>query len=199
MSHSYRLPIVGDPPPHLQPPTLAEAAPGTGHDPRPGSDADEKLLQVGDLARETGKTVRAIHHYETVGLLSPHKRSKGRYRLYGEDAVARVRWIDKLHDLGMSLSEIQQILELWERAPSAPSAMGQIRTVYRSKLADVRSQLARLQSLERELGASLEYLDTCEVCDPGEIVTACSSCTVHGPSEPQPELVRGLHAAPPPA
>src|ERR1700741_663993 len=41
----------------------------------------ERLFQVGDLARATGKTVRAIHHYEDVGLLQPHARSKGRYRL----------------------------------------------------------------------------------------------------------------------
>ncbi|MBI4950642.1 MAG: MerR family transcriptional regulator [Myxococcales bacterium] len=154
----------------------------------------EELLQVGDLARETGKTVRAIHHYESVGLLTPHMRSKGRYRLYGPDAVARVRWIDKLHDLGMSLSEIQQILRLWEQAPSAPSAMGQLRAVYHQKLAEVSAQIARLTALEHELHGSLDYLDTCVECSPSELVASCSACTVHGPSETQPELVRGLHA-----
>ena len=38
----------------------------------------DKLLQVGDLAKASGKTVRAIHHNEELGLLQPHARSKGR-------------------------------------------------------------------------------------------------------------------------
>ena len=40
----------------------------------------EELMQVGDLARETGKTVRAIHLYEELQLLRPAARSKGRTR-----------------------------------------------------------------------------------------------------------------------
>jgi MerR family transcriptional regulator, copper efflux regulator len=157
--------------------------------------SDEELLQVGDLARAVGKTVRAIHHYENVGLLRPHKRSKGRYRLYAPDAVSRVRWIGKLHDLGMSLTEIQQIVASWEESPSAPGAMAQVRTVYEEKRAEVRAQIARLEELERELSASLEYLDTCEnTCDPGELVDACSCCTVHDPGDREPELVAGLYA-----
>ena len=95
----------------------------------------ESLLQVGDLARASGKTVRAIHHYEEVGLLRPHARSKGRYRLYDQSAIARVRWIGKLHDLGLSLSQIQEMVQLWETAPSAPGAMGRIRGIYAQKLA----------------------------------------------------------------
>src|SRR5262249_54105865 len=102
----------------------------------PDNGSDEKLLLVGDIARASGKTVRAIHHYEDVGLLRPHARSKGRYRLYEPAAVARVRWIGKMHDLGLSLSEIQQIVKAWESARSAPGAMAQIRGVYRQKLED---------------------------------------------------------------
>jgi DNA-binding transcriptional MerR regulator len=153
------------------------------------------LLQVGELARLTGKTVRAIHHYEEIGLLRPHKRSDGNYRLYAHDAVARVRWISKLNDLGMSLSEIQRIVALWEHAPSAPGAMAEVRRLYRAKLDEVHAQVARLSALEDELNASLEYLDTCESsCDPGELIAACSSCTVHSPSEIEPDLVAGLYA-----
>lgn len=155
---------------------------------------EEELLQVGDLAQRVQKTVRAIHHYESVGLLPPHKRSKGGYRLYSHGAIARVRWIGKLHDLGMSLSEIQQIFALWERAPSAPEAMRKIRAVYHQKLKEVHEQIARLSSLERELHASLQYLDTCNTCDPNELIAACSACTVHDSTEPEPELVAGIYA-----
>src|ERR1700749_3462300 len=70
----------------------------------------ERPLRVGELARASGKTVRAIHHYEEVGLLRPHARSKGRYRLYDQAALHRVRWIGKLHDLGLSLAQIQDMV-----------------------------------------------------------------------------------------
>jgi MerR family copper efflux transcriptional regulator len=167
--------------------------PGLGQ-PAPAVAAEESLLRVGELARQCGKTVRAIHHYEELGLIKPVKRSKGRYRLYAPDAVARLQWINKLHDVGMTLSQIQEILATWEEAPSAPNAMSRIRAIYHQKLKEVHDQIARLSSLERELHASLQYLDTCETCRPDEIVAACSECTIHDGSEPEPDLVSGLYA-----
>jgi DNA-binding transcriptional MerR regulator len=125
----------------------------------------EKLLQVGELAAAAGKTVRAIHLYEELGLLRPDARSKGRFRLYDPQAVTRVRWIGKLHDLGMSLSQIQEVVAEWEGAPSAGRAMSKVRSIYVSKLEETRTQIARLRDLERELTESIDYLDTCETCD----------------------------------
>ena len=157
-------------------------------------DSGERLLQVGDIAKVSGKTVRAIHHYEEVGLLQPHARSKGRYRLYDQAAVNRVRWIGKLHDLGLSLSQIQEMVQTWEAEPSAPDAMSRMRAVYQQKLEETRAQIAHLASLERELEASIRYLDDCDtVCDPGELVRACTNCHHHDRSRPEPELVSGLH------
>ena len=153
----------------------------------------ERLLQVGDIARAVGKTVRAIHHYEEVGLLRPHARSKGRYRLYDRAAVTRVRWIGKLHELGLSLAQIQEIVALWESAPSAPSAMTRVRSIYLQKLEETRAQITRLSSLERELVASIDYLDTCDTCDPEELVAACTDCNVHDRTQAEPELVAGIH------
>lgn len=156
---------------------------------------DDKLIQVGDIAKLSGKTVRAIHHYEELGLLQPHARSKGRYRLYDGGAVARVRWINKMHDLGLSLPQIQEIVRTWEGAASAPSAMGLVRGVYQKKLEETRAQIEHLKSLERELAASIRYLDTCDTCDPAEIVQACASCHVHEKDQTQPELVAGIHGS----
>ena len=153
----------------------------------------EQLLQVGDLARASGKTVRAIHHYEEVGLLKPHARSKGRYRLYDQAAVTRVRWIGKLHDLGLSLSQIQEVVTAWESAPSAPEAMARIRSMYLQKLQETRAQITNLMSLERELLASIDYLDTCDTCDPDELVAACTSCNVRERTREEPELVAGIY------
>lgn len=158
-----------------------------------GQGSSEQLLLVGDLARASGKTVRAIHHYEEVGLLKPHARSKGRYRLYDQAAVTRVRWIGKLHDLGLSLSQIQEVVAAWESAPSAPEAMARIRSMYLQKLQETRAQISNLMSLERELLASIDYLDTCDTCDPDELVAACTSCHVRERTREEPELVAGIY------
>jgi MerR family transcriptional regulator, copper efflux regulator len=165
-----------------------------GDVPPDAGDEGERLLQVGDIAKATGKTVRAIHHYEEVGLLRPHARSKGRYRLYDQQALARVRWIGKLHDLGLSLAQIQEMVHLWESAASAPGAMARIRGIYTLKLEETRAQVAHLAALERELAASIDYLDTCDTCDPAELVRACTCCSYHDKSKPEPHLVAGIHA-----
>src|SRR3974390_1868349 len=93
-----------------------------------------ELREIGDLARETGKTVRAIHLYEELGLLTPAARSKGRFRLYGREALVRIRWIGKLQEMGFSLGDIQTIVREWEHVESAPGAMKRMREVYARKL-----------------------------------------------------------------
>lgn len=185
MAQRHHLPLAQDHGVAAPPAQRADGAVRDGE--------EERLLQVGDIAKATGKTVRAIHHYEDLGLLRPHARSKGRYRLYDDAALTRVRWINKLHDLGMSLGQIQQIVSSWESSPSAPEAMAHMRSIYQQKLEETRAQIAHLSTLERELQASLEYLDTCERCDPAEIIVACTRCNHHGPTQAEPELVAGIH------
>jgi DNA-binding transcriptional MerR regulator len=153
------------------------------------------LMQVGDLARKAGKTVRAIHLYEELGLMEPASRSKGGYRLYGPEALTRIRWIGKLQDMRFSLGDIQTIVNEWERAGSAPDAMKRMREVYTRKLEDTREQQRRLAALEHELTSSLEYLDTCnDVCEPQRLLSACNCCDLHEKTAAVPELVLGFRA-----
>ena len=159
---------------------------------------DDELMQVGDLAEVSGKTVRAIHLYEEMELLKPLGRSKGRYRLYGPEALVRIRWIGKLQDLGFSLTDIKAIVKDVEaegRGGSAPSAMVKVREVYKQKLDDTRVQIERLRTLEREILASLDYLDTCgSACEPHKLLTACTSCNHHDREQEVPDLVAGFRS-----
>ena len=159
-------------------------------------DARERreLRQIGDLAKETGKTVRAIHLYEELGLLTPAGRSKGRFRLYGRESLVRIRWIGRLQDMGFSLTDIQTVVREWERAESAPGAMKRMREVYARKLEETREQKRRLEELEADLSASLQYLDTCDVCDPQRLLSACDCCDLHDKEQHVPELVAGFRA-----
>jgi DNA-binding transcriptional MerR regulator len=155
--------------------------------------ADE-LIQVGELAKATGKTVRALHLYEELGLLRAHERSKGRYRLFTREALIRVRWITKLQSLGLSLAEIQALVKEQEQTGSAQNAAAKLRDVYLEKLAETKQKLAELKQLEAELEASLTYLSTCHTACKSEVpVHSCPTCD-RNPERPNaPELVAGVH------
>ena len=154
---------------------------------------EEKLLKVGELAKEVGKTVRAMHLYEEMGLLRPVSRSSGGFRLYTAGAVSRVKWISRMQDLGFSLAEVQAFLKSWEGSRNGPNGMAQVRVVFEEKLAETRIQMKRLADLERELLASLSYLELCGSCEPIHTQTDCGCCAQpgHDPTA-TPELVSGL-------
>lgn len=191
---NVRLPLA--PPAELPSGTdLLEAAGSSGE---ADGEAPARLMQIGDLAKETGRTVRAIHLYEELGLLTPAARSKGRYRLYGRESLVRIRWIGRLQEMGFSLGDIQTVVREWERIESAPGATRRMREVYARKLEETREQMRRLEKLEHEIQASIEYLDTCAaVCDPERLVSACNCCDLHEKHARDvnvPELVQGFRA-----
>lgn len=134
-------------------------------------------MRVGDLAKLTGVTVRTLHHYEELGLIEPVARSKGQYRLYGQEAESRIRWIGKLKDLGLSLSEVQDLVRRRRNSPSAHDAADELHQTYRDKLLDIRERLNRLSSLEQELEESLRYLEQCgSECTPSHTPSDCVHC-----------------------
>jgi len=77
--------------------------------------SDQDLLRVGELARRTGLTVRTLHHYDELGLLTPSRRSStpsgAGYRLYDGAAVERLTKVLLLKGLGLSLDEIRRLLD----------------------------------------------------------------------------------------
>lgn len=157
----------------------------------------QKLLKVGDLAKAANKSVRAIHFYEELGLLQPVSRSTGGFRLYTDAAIGRVIWIQKLQEMGFSLTEIQGLLREWEGAPSASTGMRVVRALFEQKLRETRETIAKLRALESDLEASLAYLATCTTCEPTHHQSECGGCAHHGhdPAR-QPDLVAGLAAKP---
>src|SRR5215471_1024920 len=124
------------------------------------------LLKIGELAKRTGKTVRAVHLYEELGLLAPAVRSKGGFRLYSGRAVKRIDWIQKLQDLGFSLTEIKAFLRDWEESDAAPKAMNRVREIFSDKLRETKETIARLERLVGDLNETLTYMDRCGRAEP---------------------------------
>jgi DNA-binding transcriptional MerR regulator len=69
------------------------------------------LYPIGELARRTGTTVKTIRFYSDCGLMPPADRSPAGYRLYDEDAVARLSLVRTLRDLGLDLAAVRKVLD----------------------------------------------------------------------------------------
>ncbi len=110
-----------------------------------------KLHKVGDLARQAGKSVRALHLYEELGLLTPAARSQGGFRLYDETALRQIRWIELLQESGFTLHQIQGLLREWQTTHYGPKAMGVLREAFLARLTETREQIGRFRALSRNL------------------------------------------------
>jgi DNA-binding transcriptional MerR regulator len=75
-----------------------------------GMSMTKALWKVGELAKRTGLSVRTLHHYDDIGLLSPAHRTDAGYRLYSASDVARLQQIKSLRELGFPVEEIRTLL-----------------------------------------------------------------------------------------
>lgn len=144
------------------------------------TEAKTKVLRVGELARAVGKSVRAVHLYEELGLLRPVSRTAGGFRLFTADAVDRINWITKLQAIGFSLSEIQGFVREFESAESGRSATARVRDVFQDKLSQIRNSLMQLRVIENDLVEALEYLEGCQECAPRYTTGECRRCDHQG-------------------
>jgi len=79
--------------------------------------ATNAAMKVGELAKRTGVSVRTLHYYEEIGLLTPSGRSQAGHRLYGADDIVRLQQIRSLRQLGFSLDEIGDCLRRPDFSP----------------------------------------------------------------------------------
>ena len=113
----------------------------------PADDPGE-LLTVGDLARATGLTVRTLHHYDRLGLLSPLRDAGGRRR-YGPAEARRLHQIIALRGFGLPLAEIARLFE-----GQGPDPL----RLLRRQLAQAEERIAAAQRLRHSLLAVISGL-----------------------------------------
>jgi DNA-binding transcriptional MerR regulator len=103
---------------------------------------DQAVLKIGELATRSGLTVRALHHYDSIGLLRPSAHTDSGYRLYTRADVARLHQIQALRRFGMSLADIGTFLA----SPDAPFA-----DVVAQQIATLDRQIAQASALREQL------------------------------------------------
>ncbi|MEV5506186.1 MerR family transcriptional regulator [Streptomyces orinoci] len=104
--------------------------------------------KVGPLAQASGLTVRTLHHWDAIGLLSPSSRTAGGHREYTEGDLARLYQILALRSLGLSLETIATCLD---------SGVDPVRLIH-DHLAKVQESVDVLQTLRTRLTTLLDAL-----------------------------------------
>lgn len=133
-------------------------------------DISDQSWRIGEIAQATGFTVRALRHYEEIGLLNPTSRSAAGQRLYGPQSVEQLYRISALQRLGLSLTQVQ--LALAENQTDALTLIGDhLRAVeerlvvenrLRSRLVQVVQTLGNDEDATRDLMSILEDMNMTE-------------------------------------
>ena len=110
-------------------------------------------LTVGQVARLTGVTVRTLHHYDEISLLTPGDRSSAGYRRYIGEDLDRLHRILGYRALGLSLESIAEILD--DRGTSAEAHLRRQRELVR---ASVERLEELLETIDKELELSLIHI-----------------------------------------
>jgi MerR family transcriptional regulator, copper efflux regulator len=107
---------------------------------------------IGMAAKAAGLNPRTLRFYERVGLLPRPARTRAGYRVYSDDALARLAFIGRAKDLGLNLKEIRGILEQRDRGNLSCST---VRDMLTDRVALLDAQIARLRTFRSELAAIL--------------------------------------------
>ena len=116
-------------------------------------------MQIGKVAEAAGVSVQAVRYYERIGMLPEPDRSSSGYRQYTPDAIQRLRFIRRAQDLGFTLEEIKELLQL--RVDDS-GACETVRTKATQKIRMIRQKRQQLQKMEDALNTLVQYCETAQ-------------------------------------
>lgn len=112
-------------------------------------------MRIGDLTQRAGVTARTVRYYESIGLLPPGEREGHGQHYYTEETLARLRKIDQLKQLGLSLDEIHDVIDLYFTDPSGVQPKQRVLAILRQHLAETNQKIGALQQFRAELQAHI--------------------------------------------
>jgi Cu(I)-responsive transcriptional regulator len=111
-------------------------------------------VNIGEAARASGVSAKMIRYYEQSGLIPKAGRTTAGYRDYSAPDVHMLRFVRRSRDLGFSMAEIEELLQLW-RDRSRQSA--DVKRIALARVADLRGRIHEME----EMAATLEHLASC--------------------------------------
>ena len=137
------------------------------------------LLKIGELAKRTGLTVRTLHHYDALELLSPSARTDAGYRLYNQTDIARLHRILALRRFGLSLADIGAYLT----RPDLPLA-----AVVARQIAMLNGQIEQADALRKRLSRLQQQLAEGQEPDLADWLTTLEHMSMYDKYFSQDEL-----------
>jgi MerR family copper efflux transcriptional regulator len=116
-------------------------------------------MRIGDLTARAGVTHRTVRYYENIGLIPPGEREGNGQHYYTEETVARLRKIDQLKKLGLSLEEIRDVIELYFINPSGVQPKQKVLAILRQHIAEADQKIDALQQFRTDLQANIERFE----------------------------------------
>ena len=122
-------------------------------------------MRIGQAAADAGVNVQTFRYYERRGLLRTPQRRPSGYREYSPEAVRLVKFIKRSQELGFSLDEIGELLNL--RAQGGTAKRAQVRALAVAKVKDMESKIQSLRGMKQSL---MRLVESCAA----ENTSACS-------------------------
>ncbi|MGO9015966.1 MAG: MerR family transcriptional regulator [Dissulfurispiraceae bacterium] len=111
----------------------------------------DDCIQISDLAKMLRITTRTIRLYEQMGLVNPPKRTEGGIRLYEQADIRRFKMVLKVKALGLSLQEIKELADIYNREQLPEKIMPRLIELLNSHIDKIKKRIGQLQSLERDI------------------------------------------------
>lgn len=132
----------------------------------------DRRWSIGELAEAGGVTVRTLHHYDRIGLVSPGERTPAGHRRYTEADVRRLYRVRTLCGLGLSLDEVAAVLR------NARDDPGSLRGLLTAQLADLEARVARIEESAQRLRGLLARLAEGAMPEPERFFAALEPMSV---------------------
>ena len=121
-------------------------------------------LTIGRLAKQIGVNLETIRYYQRQGLIPEPPRLQSGYRVFPVESIERIRFIKQAQELGFSLKEVKELLNL-RAEPHSSGA--DVRQKVEAKIADLDEKMKTLRIIR------LELVQLREVCDGTSLITDC--------------------------
>ncbi|MFT8315995.1 MAG: MerR family transcriptional regulator [Clostridium sp.] len=117
--------------------------------------------KIGEIAKLTNLTTRTIRYYEELGLLGTRKnRSLGQLRLFDNDDIKRLKKIQMLKDLGLTLEEIGQVIELYFTDGQILEGKRQVIEILKNYIATSEEKIKELNTFKMECEANISKIES---------------------------------------
>ncbi|MCG8592168.1 MAG: MerR family transcriptional regulator [Proteobacteria bacterium] len=122
------------------------------------SDRDDAGLSIGETCARTGLSARTVRYYEELGLLPGVRRRSGGRRVFGPDALERLRFIQRLKALGLSLAEIKELNAVYAIGGSTRAMLERLDELLARHLAELDGRIAELGTLRDEMSKYRDHV-----------------------------------------